>query len=79
MSRTATFQRDIQQQRSEPYDTDLERGLRMEALDGETRTSGSSLDGPILEATSEGSRRSSSREGYSEIDGPEKCGRELHD
>ena len=67
-----------QEQRSEPYDTDLERRLRVEALDGETRTGGSGLDGPVLEATSEGSRRSGSRESYSEIDGPEKRGRELH-
>ena len=43
-------------------ETNLERSLRVEALDREARAGGTSLQGPVLEAANEGSRRGSGRE-----------------
>ena len=56
----------------------LERRLRVEALDGETRADGACLEGPELDATSEGSRRHRRCKGDSQVDGLEEGRRELH-
>lgn len=56
----------------------LERGLRVEALDNETRADLAHLEGRVLQAAHEWGSRGGGRAHDGEEDRPEEVGRKLH-